>query len=123
MLADQEPMAFLATKRPAEALVFYRDVLGLRLVADEPYAIVFETGSIALRVQKTETHEPLPYTAFGWKVQSVAQTVNALASAGVTCERFPGLDQDAMGVWTSPSGAKIAWFKDPDGNVLSLTQF
>jgi catechol 2,3-dioxygenase-like lactoylglutathione lyase family enzyme len=123
MLANAEPMTFVATSRPAEALAFYRDVLGLRFVADEPYAVVFEVGPLMLRVQKTAGFEPQPHTVLGWKVPNVTETVTRLAERGAKFERFPGVDQDALGVWTSPSGARVAWFKDPDGNVLSLTQF
>jgi catechol 2,3-dioxygenase-like lactoylglutathione lyase family enzyme len=122
MLNDQELMAFVATKRADDALVFYRDVLGLRLIADEPYAVVFASGAVTLRIQKVEGHEPLPYTALGWKVQDIAAKVSALLEKGVRCERFPGLEHDSLGIWASPSGARVAWFKDPDGNVLSLTQ-
>lgn len=122
MLNDQELMAFVATTRAGEALPFYRDVLGLRLIADEPYAVVFESGKVTLRIQKVEAHQPLPFTALGWKVTDIAANVNALRERGVRCERFPGLDQDDLGIWASPSGARVAWFKDPDGNLLSLTQ-
>lgn len=122
MLNDQELMAFVATTRAGDALQFYRDVLGLRLIADEPYAVVFESGNVTLRIQKVEAHQPLPFTALGWKVTDIAAKVSALRDRGVRCERFPGLDQDELGIWASPSGARVAWFKDPDGNLLSLTQ-
>jgi len=122
MLNDQELMAFAATQRPGEALLFYRDALGLRFIADEPYALVFAAGPVTLRIQKVESHQPLPYTTLGWKVQDIAATVAALRHKGVSCQRFPGMTQDELGVWASPSGARVAWFKDPDGNLLSLTQ-
>jgi catechol 2,3-dioxygenase-like lactoylglutathione lyase family enzyme len=122
MLNDQELMAFVATQRAGDALAFYRDVLGLRFVADEPYALVFQAGAVTVRVQKVDQHQPLPYTTLGWKVLDIAATVAALRDKGVACERFAGMDQDELGVWASPSGARVAWFKDPDGNVLSLTQ-
>jgi len=122
MLGDQKLMAFVATSRAQQALEFYRDVLGLRFVADEPFAVVFDCHGTTLRIQKVEAHDPLPYTSLGWQVTNIAEKVAALAARGVRCERFPGLDQDAQGIWTSPSGARIAWLKDPDGNVLSLTQ-
>jgi catechol 2,3-dioxygenase-like lactoylglutathione lyase family enzyme len=122
MLGDQELMAFVATAKPAEALAFYRDVLGLALVYEDPFAIVFKTPNATLRVQKTGQHQPLPYTSLGWKVGDINATVARLAAQNVPAERFAGLEQSDAGVWTSPSGAKIAWFKDPDGNVLSLTE-
>lgn len=123
MLGDQQLMAFVTTSRAPQALEFYRDVLGLRFVADEPFAVVFDCNGTTLRIQKVEEHEPLPYTSLGWHVTNITEKVSALAARGVHCERFSGLDQDAQGIWTSPSGARIAWLKDPDGNVLSLTQF
>jgi catechol 2,3-dioxygenase-like lactoylglutathione lyase family enzyme len=122
MLRDQELTAFLATSRPAQSLEFYRDVLGLPLVGDEPFAVVFQSGKTTLRIQKTEDHRALPYTALGWKVTSIAAEVTALSERGLTFERFPGMDQDAQGIWTAPSGARVAWFKDPDGNLLSLSE-
>jgi catechol 2,3-dioxygenase-like lactoylglutathione lyase family enzyme len=123
MLQDQELMAFVATSHAAQSLEFYRDVLGLKLVADEPFAIVFESGKTMLRIQKAEGHQPLPYTALGWRVTDIAAKVAELSGRGVSFERFPGMDQDAQGIWAAPSGARVAWFKDPDNNVLSLTQF
>ena len=123
MLSDQELMAFLATSKPAEALVFYRDLLGLRLVSDDPFALVFAAGSVSLRIQKVSAHQPLPYTSLGWKVTDIGAKVQKLSEGGARFERFAGLEQDAQGIWTAPSGARIAWFKDPDGNTLSLSQF
>jgi catechol 2,3-dioxygenase-like lactoylglutathione lyase family enzyme len=122
MLATEELIAFVATGRAAEALVFYRDVLGLRFVSDDPFALVFESGSVILRIQKVEGHAPLPYTVLGWKVRDIVATVSELSAKGAHFERFPGMEQDARGIWDSPSGARVAWLKDPDGNVLSLTQ-
>lgn len=122
MLQDQELMAFVATSRAAQSLEFYRDVLGLRFIADEPFALVLESGKIVLRIQKVEDHRPLPYTALGWTVTNIAAKVAALTERGVSFERFPGMLQDAQGIWAAPSGARVAWFKDPDGNVLSLSE-
>jgi catechol 2,3-dioxygenase-like lactoylglutathione lyase family enzyme len=122
VLGGEAIMAFLATRDPARARRFYAEVLGLRLVADDPWALVFDAGGTMLRVQKVETLSPPPFTVLGWQVGSVDATVDALAARGVTFERYAGMDQDARGVWTAPSGARVAWFKDPDGNTLSLTQ-
>jgi len=123
MLNDQQLMAFVATARADEALVFYRDVLGLRFVADEYVALVFEANGVMLRIQKVAGHTPFPFTALGWKVTSIDDEVDELSRRGARFERFPGMTQDDRGVWASPSGARVAWFKDPDGNVLSLTEF
>jgi catechol 2,3-dioxygenase-like lactoylglutathione lyase family enzyme len=114
MLTDSDPMAFVATARPAAARTFYEETLGLRLLADDPFAIVFDLHGTTLRVQKVETLAPHPFTALGWKVRDIAATIAALVERGVRFERYPGLSQDDGGVWATPDGrAKVAWFKDP----------
>jgi len=123
MLGNAPPVTFIATAKPDEAVAFYRDVLGLAFVADTPFAKVFEADGVMLRVTPVPEHKPQPFTVLGWKVADIAATVTALAKKGITFARFPGVDQDAAGIWTSPDGGKVAWFKDPDGNLLSLTQF
>lgn len=116
-------MAFVATTRPDRARTFYADVLGLRLVSDEAWAIVFEADGIMLRVQKVPALEPAQHTVLGWQVPDIVATMSALVDRGVRFERYPALPQDEHGVWTTPDGHRVAWFKDPDGNTLSLTQF
>jgi catechol 2,3-dioxygenase-like lactoylglutathione lyase family enzyme len=116
-------IAFLATADGARCLAFYRDVLGLRLVDDGAFALEFDVGGTMLRIQKVEALTPHAFIALGWQVGDIAAQVAELVRAGVTFERFAGLEQDDAGVWTAPSGARIAWFRDPDGNVLSLTEF
>ena len=116
-------IAFVATTDPVRAKEFYARVLGLRLVDDQPGAIVFDAHGTMLRIAKVQSLVPAPHTVLGWRVLNIAATVDGLAGAGVTFERFPGLDQDERGIWTSPDGAKIAWFKDPNGNVLSVSEF
>ena len=123
MLGAHNLVAFSATKDAARARTFYESTLGLHLVADEPYALVFDAHGTMLRVQKTQKFEPVPHTSLGWNVPDIAAAVTALAHKGVEFSRFDGLGQDEAGIWSSPSGAKVAWFKDPDGNLLSLTQF
>jgi catechol 2,3-dioxygenase-like lactoylglutathione lyase family enzyme len=123
MLANSELIAFGATTQPERAKSFYGSTLGLRLIADEPFAIVFDANGTMLRLQKANRHTPPPFTALGWRVDDMAAMVQKLLTAGVQLERFQGFEQDTTGVWTAPDGTKVAWFKDPDGNVLSLTQF
>ncbi|MFT4202102.1 VOC family protein [Gordonia sp. (in: high G+C Gram-positive bacteria)] len=123
MLGDDELIAFTATTRPQESKEFYRTVVGLRLVADEEFALVFDAHGTMLRIQKAQDHSPPPFTALGWKVDDIAQTIADLIAKGVEMVRYPGFDQDEAGVWTAPGGAKIAWFHDPDENLLSLTEF
>jgi catechol 2,3-dioxygenase-like lactoylglutathione lyase family enzyme len=122
-LGSQKIVAFVATRDPQRAKAFYRDTLGLRLVSEDSFALVFRIGGIMLRVTTVHEVATAPYTVLGWHVTNVAATIKSLVRAGVTFERYPGLAQDERGVWTAPGGARIAWFKDPDGNTLSITQF
>ena len=97
-------------------------MLGLRLVEDSSFAVAFDAHGTQLRVTAVEQRVAAPYTVLGWFVPDIADAIDALAARGVDFKRYDGMDQDAHGVWASPSGARIAWFEDPDGNVLSLTQ-
>jgi len=92
------------------------------VVEETPYAIVLASINTTIRIQITEKAVPPPYTTLGWEVNDIDSMVRTLSDAGLTFERFDGLDQDDLGVWAVPGGAKVAWFKDPDGNLLSLTQ-
>ena len=122
MLSTSKVVGFVATTQPTQAKRFYEQSLGLRLVEDTPFALVFEAGSTTVRIQKVETLATPPYTTLGWEVTDIAATVAHLTSKGVEFERFTGLPQNDAGIWQTPDGAQIAWFKDPDGNLLSLTQ-
>jgi catechol 2,3-dioxygenase-like lactoylglutathione lyase family enzyme len=123
MLSSASIMVFLATRDAAQALPFFRDTLGLRVLADEPSALVFDANGTMLRVARVKDMAPAPYTVLGWRVADIGAAVRELAGRGIRFERFVDKEQDQYGVWISPSGARVAWFKDPDGNVLSLTQF
>jgi catechol 2,3-dioxygenase-like lactoylglutathione lyase family enzyme len=116
-------IGFVSTAHPEKALAFYQGPLGLHLIADEPYAFVFDVAGSMLRVAKAPPFTPLPFTVLGFRVDDIAHECERLNARGVTFERYPQFEQDEHGVWRSPSGAQIAWFKDPDGNLLSLTQF
>ncbi len=123
-LGSEKIMAFVGVRDPQRAKAFYRDTLGLDLVEEQlPFALVFDAHGIMLRVTIVEKPAAAPYTVLGWEVPDIAAAVKELAGAGVKFERFEKMGQDELGIWTSPSGARIAWFKDPDGNLLSLTQF
>jgi catechol 2,3-dioxygenase-like lactoylglutathione lyase family enzyme len=117
------PIMFLATVNAGRSRAFYERLPGLVLVADEPPALVFRVGDRMLRIQKVDHVMAAPYTALGWAVSDIRQTVRDLRSVGIIFQRYPGMDQDGDGIWQAPSGALIAWFQDPDGHVLSLTQF
>jgi catechol 2,3-dioxygenase-like lactoylglutathione lyase family enzyme len=122
MLADHPAVAFLATRDEGRARPFYEGTLGLRLVSDEPWAMVFEAGGTTLRIQKLDEFEPHTFTSLGWQVPDIDAAIAELAQRNVRFEHYRGLDQDERGVWRSPTGARIAWFRDPDGNTLSITQ-
>jgi len=122
-LGSSKLIAFVGTADSGRARRFYHEVLGLSFVAEDAFALVFDAAGVMLRVFKVQALTPAPYTVLGWEVADIYGTAASLGSRGVTFERFPGLLQDEAGVWLSPAGGRIAWFKDPDGNVLSLTQF
>ena len=122
MLSSRHLMAFVATTDATRSTAFYRDTLGLPLISDDPSAVVFFAGSSVLRIQKVETLVPSAFTALGWHVPDIAAEVAALAKRGVAFERYTFLPQDTAGIWTAPDGTRVAWFKDPDGNVLSLAE-
>lgn len=114
------PILFIASAKPEASLAFYRDVLQLELVADEPWAVVFDVHGTMLRIQKTPSLTPQPHTVLGWHVEDIDSTIRDLTTRGVQMKRYDHMEQDALGVWSS-GVAKVAWFEDPDGNVLSLT--
>jgi catechol 2,3-dioxygenase-like lactoylglutathione lyase family enzyme len=122
MLAKNRLVAFVATTDLERARGFYGDTLGLPLVDHSPFACVFDAGGTSLRVTLAEQVQPAPYTVLGWDVPDAVQGVRELASQGITPERYPDMTQDDLGIWDAPSGARVAWFRDPDGNVLSLSQ-
>ena len=123
-LADDIIVAFVTVRDAESARAFYGGTLGLHLASEElPFALVFNANGTMLRVAISAQHTPLPATVLGWQVKSIHDKVQELAGAGVVFERFQGMPQDESGIWTTPTGAKVAWFKDPAGNLLSLTQF
>ena len=123
MLADKELKAFVPTIKPEEAKIFYKDVLGLKLLSQDDYALGFEANGILLRVIIVPELKPQPFTVLGWNVGDIASTIKSLNDKKIFCEKYDFLEQDGLGIWISPNGSKVAWFKDPDGNVLSLTEY
>ena len=122
MLKDKSVVTFIVTKDAARARQFYEDVLGLTFVEDTPFALLFDAHGIQLRVTRVEELTPSPHTVLGWDVGDVPAAVKQLGGKGVTFERYEGFGQDDDGIWSSPDGTKVAWFKDPDGNLLSVSQ-
>ena len=123
MLASAPPIAFLPSTDLDRSRQFFGDRLGLAVEEVTPFACVVRVGTTMLRVTKVDELRPQPFTVFGWEVADIHVVVAGLTAAGITCVRYDGMDQDAAGVWTTPGGDRIAWFRDPDGNTLSLTQF
>lgn len=120
--SDQPLLSFVPISDGAAAQTFYSDVLGLELLADTPFALVYRVPGGTLRLAKTPNFTPQPFTLVGWEVPDIKVDMASLAEKGVTFLQFDGLPQDDDGVWTVPDGTKICWFADPDGNVLSLTE-
>lgn len=122
MLGTTDIIAFVPTKDNAKARAFYEGVLGLRFVSDDGFALVFNANGIMIRVVKTQQFTPVAYTILGWRVKEIEKVVAQLQERGVRFERFGFFKQDELGIWTAPSGDKVAWFKDPDGNTLSISE-
>jgi catechol 2,3-dioxygenase-like lactoylglutathione lyase family enzyme len=114
-------VAFVPTTDTQKARAFYESVLGLRFVKDDGFALVFDANGIMVRVAKAQ-FTPVPFTILGWQVTRIEETVKGLRAKGVHFERFGFLEQDELAIWTAPTGDKVAWFKDPDGNMLSVSQ-
>ena len=123
MLAASEVVAFAAAADLHQARAFYEQVLGLRLIEQNDFACAFDANGTMLRVTAVAEVARPGYTVLGWRVAEIAATVHGLAERGVVFLRYDGMDQDENGIWTTPGGDQIAWFTDPAGNVLSLTQF
>ncbi len=123
MLAKSDLISFVATNNAAKAQQFYEKTLGLTFVSGDQFALVFDVNGTMLRIQKVDHVKAQGFTVLGWKVADITTEVHALSQRGVVFARYEGMNQDEDGIWTAPSKAKIAWFTDPDGNVLSLTEF
>jgi catechol 2,3-dioxygenase-like lactoylglutathione lyase family enzyme len=121
-LGSRKLVAFVATLDPARAKQFYGSVLGLRLASEDNFALVFDANGTSLRISVVRELVPAGYTVLGWLVPNLQQAVRELTARSVEFQRFDGLQQDDLGIWSAPGGAKVAWFRDPDGNTLSLTQ-
>ncbi len=115
-------IAFAATAHSDKARVFYSQILEFPILDDTQFALVLDANGTTLRVQKVEKVAPPAYTVLGWAVDNIKLAVTQLAEKGVGFEVFEGLNQDDLGIWTAPDGTSVAWFRDPDGSLLSLTQ-
>jgi catechol 2,3-dioxygenase-like lactoylglutathione lyase family enzyme len=122
MLGSVNLIAFVPTKDADNARAFYEGVLGLRFIKDDGFALVMDANGIMIRIAKVKDFKPAQFTILGWQVSAIENVVRDLQKKGVTFEVFGYFQQDELGIWTAPTGDKVAWFKDPDGNVLSVSQ-
>ena len=122
MLGSHNIVAFIQITNVEKAREFYEGILGLRFVKDDGFAAVFDANGIMMRAAVTKEFTPLQSTVLGWQVTNIEEIVGALQKKGVHFEVFGFFKQDELGIWTAPTGDKVAWFKDPDGNVLSVSQ-
>ena len=120
MLAQAPFVGFIPIRDAASARAFYQGVLGLTVVDETPFALTVDAAGTMLRLTIVAELTPHPFTIAGWSVPDIDSAVAALASAGIECARYDGFGQDDRGIWTAPSGTRVAWFHDPDGNLLSL---
>lgn len=123
VLDEAAVIAFLPSTDLDRSRRFFADLLGLPLVEITPFACVLRVGSTMVRVTKVNQLRPQPFTVFGFEVPDIRAAVARLAGAGVAFLRYDGMGQDDDGIWDTPNGDRVAWFQDPDGNTLSLTQF
>jgi catechol 2,3-dioxygenase-like lactoylglutathione lyase family enzyme len=121
-LAGADVIAFVGTADLGRARAFYEGVLGLPVIEDDGLALAFDAHGTMLRVTGMRELTPAAYTVLGWSVDDIAAAIGELEARGVTFARYAGFEQDERGVWIAPTGARVAWFSDPDGNTLSLTQ-
>ena len=122
MLANKKLKAFVPTINQEKAKFFYKDVLGLSLLSQDNYALEFDANGTLLRVTTVRELTPHPFTVLGWKVNDIATVIRGLNKKGISFERYEFMQQDELGIWHAPGGTKVAWFKDPDGNLLSLDE-
>jgi catechol 2,3-dioxygenase-like lactoylglutathione lyase family enzyme len=121
MLSLHRIKAFVSTTHPDIAREFYKEKLGLKLLSEDNFGMEFEAGGAHLRISIVEKLTPQPFTVLGWDTKDVSSEITLLNGKGITFERYNFIDQDSVGIWTAPGGTKVAWFKDPDGNLLSIS--
>jgi catechol 2,3-dioxygenase-like lactoylglutathione lyase family enzyme len=122
MLGSTNIVAFVPTRDSGKAREFYEGVLGLRFVKDDGFAMVLDANGIMIRVAKVKDFTPAQFTILGWQVSHIEGVVQDLQNKGIRFEIFGFFKQDELGIWTAPTGDKVVWFKDPDGNILSVSE-
>ncbi|HEY6375371.1 MAG TPA: VOC family protein [Edaphobacter sp.] len=122
MLCTCPVIAFIPTRDAAKARPFYENVLGLRFVSDDTFAVVMDANGTMIRIVRVGEFTPMPFTILGFQVKDIDQAVAELTGKGLVFARYAYFEQSPEGIWTAPGGAKVAWFLDPDSNVLSISQ-
>ena len=122
MLSSSKIVGFVPTKDSRKARAFYEGMLGFQFVSDDQFALVMRAGETMIRIAKAQDFTPAPYTVMGWEVRDIEAIVRWLTQRGVVFEKYPFVQDRELGIWTTPGGDKVAWFKDADGNVLSVSQ-
>jgi catechol 2,3-dioxygenase-like lactoylglutathione lyase family enzyme len=122
MLSSEKLVAFVPTKDQKQARAFYEGVLGLAFVSEDTFALVLDANGTKIRVANAPEFKPAQFTILGWMVSDIETIVTELQANGIVFEKFGLKDQDERGIWSAPGGDKVAWFKDPDGNILSVSQ-
>ena len=122
MLSSSKLIGFVPTKDSEKARAFYEGKLGFEFVSDDQFALVMRAGETMIRIAKAQDFTPAPYTVMGWEVRDIEAIVRWLTQRGVVFEKYPFVQDRELGIWTTPGGDKVAWFKDADGNILSVSQ-
>jgi catechol 2,3-dioxygenase-like lactoylglutathione lyase family enzyme len=122
MISGNKLKAFVPTKNPENARIFYRDILGLKLISEDNFAMEFDSNGTKIRITNVQELKPQPFTILGWDVDNIVSAIKLLNEKNIYCEKYDSLKQDELGIWISPEGTKVAWFKDPDGNILSFSE-
>jgi catechol 2,3-dioxygenase-like lactoylglutathione lyase family enzyme len=122
MITQNKLKAFIPTLKPEKAKAFYKDLLGLKLISEDKYGLEFDSNGTRLRINIVPEFKPHSFTVLGWDVDSIKSTIQSLNKKGIIFEKYDFIEQDELGIWTAPGGTKVAWFKDPDENILSLSE-
>ena len=121
MLSLHRIKAFVSTTNPDKAREFYKDKLGLKLLSEDSFGMEFEAAGAHIRISVVEKLIPQPFTVLGWDTDDIISTISMMSEKGISFERYTFIEQDDSGIWTSPGGTRVAWFMDPDGNILSIS--
>jgi catechol 2,3-dioxygenase-like lactoylglutathione lyase family enzyme len=122
MLSSNKMIGFVLTKDAQRARKFYGETLGFKFASEDQFALVMETDQNMIRISPVKDFAPAQHTVMGWEVKQIDRIATDLKERGVVFENYPGMKHSDLGIWSSPSGDKVAWFKDPDGNLLSISQ-